>query len=225
LRYNQSHRAPRVGLWEIGHVYPKSEAQLPDESEQLAIVVAGGDTETALTQWNAICDALSVGTQLDQSRVPSGLHATRSATLARGKQVVGVVGEVDPMVLHELGVEGRVSILEVNLSILLNEEPKPVQAKDINRFPSSDIDLAFVAPDSVPAVNIQRALRQAVAKRLVSIELFDVYRGKGVAEDSRSLAFRIRMQEDGGTLTDSVLAEVQQACIAAAQKAGAALRS
>ncbi|CAB4590448.1 unannotated protein [freshwater metagenome] len=225
LRYNQSHRAPRVGLWEIGHVYPKSDAQLPDESEQLAIVVAGGDAETALTQWNAICDALSVGTQLDQSRVPSGLHATRSATLARGKQVVGVVGEVDPMVLHELGIEGRVSILEVNLSILLNEEPKPVQAKDINRFPSSDIDLAFVAPDSVPAVNIQRALRQAVAKRLVSIELFDVYRGKGVAEDSRSLAFRIRMQEAGGTLTDSVLAEVQQACIAAAQKAGAALRS
>jgi phenylalanyl-tRNA synthetase beta chain len=225
LRYNQSHRAPRVGLWEIGHVYPKSDAQLPNESEQLAVVVAGGDAETALAQWNAICDALSVGAQLDQSRVPAGLHATRSATLARGKKIIGVVGEVDPVVLDVLGIEGRVSILELDLTTLLNEEPKPVQARDINRFPSSDIDLAFVLPDSVPAANLQRALRQAAGKRLVSIELFDVYRGKGVDDGSRSLAFRLRVQEDGGTLTDAILADVQKACVTAAEKAGASLRA
>ena len=225
LRYNQSHRAPRVGLWEIGHVYPKSDAQLPNESEQLAIVVAGGDAETALSQWNAICDALSVGAQLDQSRIPAGLHATRSATLARGKKVIGVVGEIDPVVLDVLGIEGRVSILELDLSKLLNEEPKPVQARDINRFPSSDIDLAFVLPESVPATNLQRALRQAAGKRLVSIDLFDVYRGKGVAEGSRSVAFRLRLQEDGGTLTDAILAEVQKACVAAGEKAGATIRA
>lgn len=224
LKYNQSHRAPRIGLWEIGHVYPKSAEQLPDETEQLCIVVAGGDASTALEQWNAICDALSVGAQLDQSRVPDGLHATRSATLARGKKVVGVVGEVDPVVLDALGIDGRVSILEVDLTTILNEEPKPVQARDINRFPSSDIDLAFVAPDSVLASTVQRALRSAAAKRLVSIELFDVYRGKGVDEGSRSLAFRLRLQEEGGTLTDASIAEVQQACIAAAAKAGAILR-
>ena len=225
LRYNQSHRAPRVGLWEIGHVYPKSDVQLPNESEQLAIVVAGGDAVTALSQWNAICDALSVGAQLDQSRVPSGLHATRSATLARGKKIIGVVGEIDPVVLDVLGIEGRVSILEIDLSTLLNEEPKPVQARDINRFPSSDIDLAFVLPESVPATNLQRALRQAAGKRLVSIDLFDVYRGKGVAEGSRSVAFRLRLQEDGGTLTDAILAEVQKACVAAGEKAGATIRA
>jgi phenylalanyl-tRNA synthetase beta chain len=225
LRYNQSHRAPRVGLWEIGHVYPKSDQQLPDETEQLIVVVAGGDVETSLAQWNAICDALSVGTQLDQARVPAGLHAGRSATLARGKKVVGVVGEVDPLVLDTLGIEGRVSILEVDLTVILNEEPKPVQAKDINRYPSSDLDLAFVMEDSVPASTLQRALRQAAGKQLVSIELFDVYRGKGVVEGSRSLAFRLRVQGVEATLTDSQLAELQKTCVAAAAKAGATLRA
>ena len=225
LRYNQSHRAPHVALWEIGHVYPKSENQLPDESEQLIVLVAGGDATVALTQWNAICDALSVGAQLDQSRVPAGLHATRSATLARGKKIIGVVGEIDPVVLDALGIEGRVSILELDLTTILNEEPKPVQARDINRFPSSDIDLAFVTPDEITAATVQRALRTASAKRFVSIELFDVYRGKGLPDGSRSLAFRIRIQEDGGTLTEAVIADVQKACIAAAQKAGAVLRS
>jgi phenylalanyl-tRNA synthetase beta chain len=224
LRYNQSHRAPKIGLWEIGHVYPSSGQQLPDESEQLAVLVVGGTAETALAQWNALCDALSVGAQLDQSRVPAGLHPTRSATLARGKKVVGVVGEIDPVVLDALGIEGRVSILEVDLSTVLAEDPKPVQARDINRFPSSDIDLAFVLPESVTASTLQRALRQAAGKRLVSLDLFDVYRGKGVAEGSRSLAFRLRLQEDNGTLTEAVLAEVQKACIAAAEKAGATLR-
>jgi len=224
LRYNQSHRAPRVGLWEIGHVYPKSNEQLPDETEQLAIVVAGASVEVALEQWNALCDALSVGAQLDQSRVPAGLHATRSASLTRGKKVVGVVGEIDPVVLDALGIEGPVSLLEVDLTTVLNEEPKPVQARDINRFPSSDIDLAFVVPESVTASTIQRALRSAAGKRLVSIDLFDVYRGKGLPENSRSLAFRLRLQEAGGTLTDALIAEVQQACVAAAEKAGASIR-
>ena len=224
LRYNQTHRAPRIGLWEIGHVYPTSGAQLPDETEQLTIVVAGGDAETALAQWNAVCDALSVGAQLDQSRVPSGLHPTRSATLARGKKIIGVVGEIDPMVLESLGIEGRVSILEVDLSTVLAEDPKPVQARDINRFPSSDLDLAFLVADDVPATNIQRALRQGAGKRLVSIELFDVYRGSGVPEGTRSLAFRLRLQEAGGTLTDAVLAAVQNECVAAAEKAGGKLR-
>jgi phenylalanyl-tRNA synthetase beta chain len=211
-------------LWEIGHVYPTSGAQLPDETEQLTIVVAGGDAETALAQWNAVCDALSVGAQLDQSRVPSGLHPTRSATLARGKKIIGVVGEVDPMVLESLGIEGRVSILEVDLSTVLAEDPKPVQARDINRFPSSDLDLAFVVANEVPATNIQRALRQGAGKRLVSIELFDVYQGSGVPEGTRSLAFRLRLQEVGGTLTDAVLAGVQNDCVAAAEKAGGKLR-
>ena len=224
LRYNQTHRATRIGLWEIGHVYPTSGAQLPDESEQLAIVVAGGDAETALAQWNAICDALSIGAQLDQSRVPAGLHPTRSATLARGKKVVGVVGEIDPMVLESLGIEGRVSILEVDLSTVLAEDPKPVQARDINRFPSSDLDLAFVVSEEIPATNVQRALRQAAGKRLVSIELFDIYRGAGLPEDTRSLAFRLRLQEVGGTLTDAVLATVQHDCVAAVEKVGGKLR-
>jgi phenylalanyl-tRNA synthetase beta chain len=115
--------------------------------------------------------------------------------------------------------------LEVDLTTILNETPKPVQARDVNRFPSSDIDLAFVLSDDIAATQLHRALRQAAGKKLVALELFDVYRGAGVPEGHRSLAFRLRLQEPGGTMTDADIAEVQQACIAAAQKVGAQLRS
>jgi len=224
VQYNASHRAPRIALFEIGHVYPAGAGPLPDESEQLCVLVANADVQTALQQWNTVADALGVGALLDQSKVPPGLHPTRSATLSRGKAVLGVVGEIDPLVLHEMGIDARVSCLEINLSVALAEQPKPVQAKDINRFPSSDIDLAFVVPNSTPAATIVRALRSAGAKRLVSVELFDTYRGPGVPEGSRSLAFRLRLQEMDGTLTEAGIAEVQQACVAAVEKAGGTLR-
>jgi phenylalanyl-tRNA synthetase beta chain len=71
---------------------------------------------------------------------------------------------------------------------------------------------------------VQRALRQAAGKRLVSIELFDIYRGAALPEDTRSLAFRLRLQEVNGTLTDAILASVQQDCVAAVEKVGGKLR-
>lgn len=224
VQYNQSHRAPRIALWEIGHIYPKGASELPDETEQLCVLVAGAGVETAITQWNVIADALEIGAQIDQSRIPAGLHPTRSATLARGPKVIGVVGEIDPVVLAGWGIDGRVSCLELDLTTLLNQIPKPVQAREVNRSPSSDIDLAFVVPDSLVAQDLHRALRQACGSLLVFCDLFDVYRGVGVPEGSRSLAFHIRLQDATSTMTDAQITEVREKCIAAAQKLGAHLR-
>ena len=102
---------------------------------------------------------------------------------------------------------------------------QPAQAKDLNRFPSSDIDLSFVLEDSSTALSLQRALRQAAGSQLVSIELFDVYRGTGVDASARSLTFRLRLQMPADTLTESDIAGIREKCIGAALKIGAVLRS
>ncbi|MFM8793690.1 MAG: phenylalanine--tRNA ligase subunit beta [Acidimicrobiales bacterium] len=224
VRYNQSHRSQRISLFEIGHVYPPGKGQLPEEAEHLGVMMSGADVSAALAVWSEVGDALSVGAQLDQSRIPAGLHPTRSAALARGKRIIGAVGEVHPEVLDHLGIEGRVAILELDLSVLLNELPKPQQARALNRLPSSDLDLAFVLPDSVPAVDLHRVLRQATGKRLVSLELFDTYRGAGVPEGSRSLAFRLRLQDEKSSVSDEMVAAVREACSKAAASLGAELR-
>jgi phenylalanyl-tRNA synthetase beta chain len=120
-------------------------------------------------------------------------------------------------------VTERVAILELNLSVLLASEPKVAQWKATSRFPSSDIDLAFGVPTSVSAEKVDKALRQAAGSLLVSLELFDVYRADSAAE-SRSLAYRLRMQAADRTLTDADIAAVREKCIAAAAKLGAHLR-
>ncbi|MBM3827998.1 MAG: phenylalanine--tRNA ligase subunit beta [Actinobacteria bacterium] len=223
VAFNESHRRNGVTLFEVGHVYPPSDDVLPSEHEVLAVVLAGHEAPAAVAVWRELASAMGWGARLDQSVVSAGLHPTRSATLSAGRDVVGVVGEVHPDVLDAYGISQRVAVLEVNLSLLLASEPKVAQWKPTSRFPSSDIDLAFTVPSSVTAEKVEKSLRQNAGTLLVDIALFDVYRADSSAE-SRSLAFRLRLQANDRTLTDADVAEVRDKCIAGAKKLGAQLR-
>ena len=84
----------------------------------------------------------------------------------------------------------------------------------MSRFPSSDVDLAFVVTDSVPAAAIEATLGRAAGELCESVLLFDVYRGAGMSESSRSLAYRLRFCALDRTLTDGEVAELRTQCIA-----------
>jgi phenylalanyl-tRNA synthetase beta chain len=141
---------------------------------------------------------------------------------------VGAVGEVDPIVADDFGAGGRrIGWLEVDLGRLLDPAivpRRPEQSWPISRFPSSDIDLAFVAADEVPASQLAGALRQTAGDLLESVELFDVFRGVGIGEGRRSLTFRLRFSSLDRTLTDAEVGRLRQACIEAVEARGATLR-
>jgi phenylalanyl-tRNA synthetase beta chain len=225
IAYNESHRQTGLSLFEIGHVYPPSESELPAEYEALTVVLAGREAPAAVAVWRELTTNLGFGARVDQSKVPSGLHATRSATLQAGKAPLGAVGEVAPEVLAAFDVTERVAILEVNLDELLDRKAKPAQWKQTSRQPSSDLDLAFAMSNDIPAEKLEKAVRQGAGKLLVDVSLFDVYRGTGVADGHRSLAYRLRLQAGDRTLTDADIADVRRGVEAAATKLGADLRS
>ena len=83
----------------------------------------------------------------------------------------------------------------------------------MSRFPSSDVDLAFVVDDDTSALAVERTLAATGGDLLDRVELFDVYRGAGVEPGRRSLAFRLRYQAPDRTLTDAEVAEALQAAI------------
>jgi phenylalanyl-tRNA synthetase beta chain len=116
-------------------------------------------------------------------------------------------------------------MLELRLDEVLAREPRPATWRPISKFPSSDLDLAFVLDESVPAERLDKALRQAVGDLLVDIDLFDVYRGPVIGDGRRSLAYRLRLQAPDRNLTDADVASVRERCAAAAGKLGAQLRS
>ena len=225
IAHNESHRRVGVALFEIGHVYPPAEGDLPGEYEALTVVLAGRDAPASMAVWRELAAALGVGARIDQSKVPAGLHATRSATLQAGKDPLGAVGEVAPDVLAAFEVHERVAILELDLDQILDREPKPTQWRPTSRYPSSDLDLSFVVPDDIPAEKVEKAVRQGAGSLLVDLDLFDVYRGERAAEGTRSLAYRVRLQAADRNLTDADIAGVRRGVESAAIKLGAQLRS
>lgn len=225
VSFNESHRRAGVSLFEIGHVYPPSSGELPDEFDALAVVLAGREAPAAVAVWREIAAAMGLGARVDQSVVPAGLHPTRSATLSLGKDVVGAVGEVHPDVLDAFDIGQRVAILELHLDRLLANEPKVPMWKPTSRFPSSDVDFAFVVADTVSAEKMDKAIRQGAGALLADAQLFDVYRGPGVPDGSRSLAYRVRLQAGDHTLADSELTAARDRIIQAAAKLGATLRT
>jgi phenylalanyl-tRNA synthetase beta chain len=224
VAFNESHRRADVGLFEIGHAYPAGDGELPAEFEQLAVVLAGRDAMAAMDVWREVAAAMGFGARVDQSKPPPGLHPTRSATLSLGRDTIGVVGEVHPDVLDAYGINQRVAVLEVDLSVLLANEAKVPVWKPTSRYPSSDLDVAFATPDSVTAEKVEKAIKQAAGALLVDLILFDVYRGAGLPVDSRSLAYRLRLQALDRTLSDTELTDVRNKVIAGVAKLGATLR-
>ena len=225
LAHNEHHRRSGVSLFEIGNVYPPTGDGLPNEHEVLGVVLAGRDAHSAVEVWREISTALGVGAMIDQSTAPDGMHATRSGVLRAGRDVIGGIGEIAPEVLEQFGVSERVAVLEVRIDGILSSSRGSGSYRPISRMPSSDLDLAFVMRDEIAADRLERALRQAAAALLVDVNLFDTYRGNGVPEGQRSLAWRLRLQAQDRNLTDADIADVKSACEAAATKLGAELRS
>ena len=224
IAFNESHRRTGVALYEVGHVYPPGPGALPDEYEALGVVLAGRDATAAMSVWRELVASMGFGARVDQGQVAVGLHPTRSATLSVGRDAVGAVGEIHPDVLDAYGISERVAVLELNLSVLLAPAPKVSLWKPTSRFPSSDLDLAFAVPSAVAAEKVEKAIRQAAGNVLVDLSLFDVYRGAGVAEDSRSLAYRLRLQAPDRTLGEAELGQLRDKIVAGVAKLGASLR-
>lgn len=80
------------------------------------------------------------------------------------------------------------------------------------------MDLAFVVPEDVGADKVRNTISKSAGKLLVELDLVDVYRGQGVEEGHRSLAFRLRFQADDRTLTDDEITSAREAVIAAVAK-------
>jgi phenylalanyl-tRNA synthetase beta chain len=215
---------------------------LADTPERLGAVFAadGDDAWTAVAAWRTIADALRIadwelGDPSDAGAVAKALHIHRSASVSSvdssprdgvdgGQQRtgLGVIGEIDPSLVGRLGLLGndgrprRVGWIDLDLGVLLQGDRvprRPAEAAPITRFPSSDIDLAFVVDDSVPAGSVERTLRRVGGDLLESVALFDVYRGPSVEEGSRSLAFRLRFSALDRTLTDAEIGQIRSKCI------------
>lgn len=234
LGHNANHRNPSMRVFELGHVFetPMPNQIVPYERDALGVAFAadGDDARTAVRALETLIQALGLNPAAIEVRMKeiAGLHPTRSARVVGSGTGfnLGSVGEIDPEVAREWGVERRVGILVLDIESFVSLPRRSSAVASFSRFPSSDIDLAFVVADTVPAAHVADALRMAGGSILQSVHLFDVYRGDRVEPGSRGLTYRLRFADPSKTLTDADVAAVRATCIDQVAKAtGASLRS
>lgn len=237
IAQNAAHRNTGVRLFEIGTVFvpPSSDSGtggeqsvLPCEPEHLGVALGGSEAPEAVDVLEVVLRRMGLDADsldLVAAEVP-GLHPTRTAEVLVSGLAVGHVGEIDPGVLEAFSVSERVAWLELHLDVLLDLPHGEVDYRSVSRFPSSDVDLAFVVPEGISALEVRRTLAAAAGELGENVELFDTYRGSGLPEGSRSIAYRVRLRAADRTLGDSELATTRQAMIdAAVSSHGATLRA
>lgn len=239
IRNNARHRLDNLALFELGTVYlPDPESDTLVTEDRHLLLAACGDLrprhwqskpETADVYFlKGVLERLAHYLRRDLTIAGAQLpflHPGRSATLRCNDVDLGYLGELHPDLCEEWELPPRVVVAEVNLSRWMAQPALAWELRPIPRFPAIERDVAFELPDTIPAIEAEQLIRREGGQWLESVTLFDVYRGKQVAEGNRSLAYTLRYRAPDRTLTDeavdAVHNRVRQALV---EELGATLR-
>ncbi|MFP1824945.1 phenylalanine--tRNA ligase subunit beta [Lonsdalea quercina] len=141
------------------------------------------------------------------------LHPGQSAAIYLDGQHIGFIGVIHPELERKLDLNGRTVVFEV-LWDKISDRVVP-EAADVSRFPANRRDIAVVVAENVPAGDILAECKKVGENQLVGVNLFDVYRGKGVEDGYKSLAISLVLQDTARTLAEEEIAATVTKCVAA----------
>ncbi|WP_042859941.1 phenylalanine--tRNA ligase subunit beta [Dickeya sp. NCPPB 3274] len=227
--YNQNRQQSRLRLFESGlRFVPDQSADLGVRQEtMLAGVITGTRYEEHWDLARQAVDFYDLKGDLEAVLALTGklsalefraenhpaLHPGQTAAIYLAGERIGYIGVIHPELERKLDLNGRTVVFEV-LWDKLAERVVP-EAADISRFPANRRDIAVVVAESVPAGDVLAECKKVGANQLVGVNLFDVYRGKGVAEGYKSLAISLVLQDTARTLAEEEIAATVAQCVAA----------
>lgn len=212
---NLARKNSNLSFFEMGSVYYPCPPGQPQEVLKVAAVVAGrtepgwlkSDFEMDFYYLKGIVENLfnSLGIQgveWKECQDPS-YHPGRSAWLTSGDAVIGVLGEIHPVVRQNYDIKPRVCAMELDVIRMFELSSLKVMKESIPRYPAVERDLAIVVREDLPAAEAENLIRQRGGELLRSVAIFDVYTGEQVAAGSKSLAYKMTFQSAHRTLTEA----------------------
>jgi len=132
------------------------------------------------------------------------LHPGRAAHVAAGGALVGRLGEVHPLLIDALDLRAeRIVVGEFAIAGLAGGQPPQYRVAAPSRQPTVERDLAVIVPIERAASDVDTAIRRHAGPLLRGVTLFDIYRGRPLAEGDKSLAYRLQLRDDERTLTEA----------------------
>lgn len=222
LARNNAYHNDAVKLYELAKVYlPKPGQILPDEPKHLVLGTYGEHED--FFKMKGEIEAFLRGMNVPEARYTAEkhdptFHPGRCARVSVGGVDLGCFGQIHPLVARSYGIDGEIFAAELNFTALLSLQLPEKTYTPLPKYPAVTRDIAVVCGDSVTVAALSDCIRAAGGRLLRSVELFDIYRGKGIASGSKSAAFRLTLRADDRTLTDADSDGVVSAVLAALEK-------
>lgn len=224
--YNKARNNKDVSIFEIGKAFQKKDEEY-SETKKLAALMAG-DYYVGMEKRKVdfyiikgiaeeILDYLGYSSRYsfvkDLEKTPEQMHPGQTAMISVNNDIVGMIGKIHPSIEKE-----DVFILEIDLDRLLAKKVGKMKYKEISKFPNIKKDLSILVDKKLPAQEIGMKIKKLAGSNLECYEVFDVYTGKGIDEDKKSIAFSLTFGKQDRTLTDEEINEVMDKIIAGLQK-------
>ena len=222
LARNNAYHNDAVKLYELAKVYlPKPGQILPDEPKHLVLGTYGEHED--FFKMKGEIEAFLRGMNVPEARYTAEkhdptFHPGRCARVSVGGVDLGCFGQIHPLVARSYGIDGEIFAAELNFTALLSLQLPEKTYTPLPKYPAVIRDIAVVCGEAVTVAALSDCIRAAGGRLLRSVELFDIYRGKGIASGSKSAAFRLTLRADDRTLTDADSDGVVSAVLAALEK-------
>lgn len=207
LGRNNAYHNKAAKLYEIAKIYLPVEGQPLPEEPKMLVFGSYGEKETFFKLKGEL-EAVFAGLRMKKARYTAeknnpSYHPGRCASISIDGVEIGVMGQVHPLVARNYGIDSEVYCAELSFTKMLGLRlPEPTFAP-LPKYPAVSRDLALICDEALTVAQVEDVISASAGKLLRKIQLFDIYRGVGVPEGKKSMAFSLELRADDRTLTDS----------------------
>ena len=222
LAKNYAYHNANVKLYELAKVYLPVEGQILPEEPKHLLLGTYGEGEDFFSLKGEI-EAIFKGMNIRKAAYSAvkdnpSYHPGRCAKITVDGVDVGVCGQVHPLVAKNYGIDADIYAAELNFTALCELiAPNPTY-QPLPKYPAVTRDISVVCAEEITVADLQGCIERNAGKLLRSVRLFDIYRGKGIEEGKKSMAFSLVLRADDRTLTDSDSDSAISAVLAALEK-------
>ena len=210
LVYNLNRQQTRVRLFEIGATYHQAANNAYAETTRVSGLAYG---DALPEQWGEVArsvdfydvkadvDRLTLGRAEYVAAAHPALHPGQSAQVILNGKAVGWIGKLHPKWQQHYQLPRGVVLFELDLATL--QQCQVPAYSEVSKFPPIRRDMAVLVDEKVSVGELLNAMQSASVEFVTEIGLFDVYRGKGIPENQKSLAFFVMMQDSQKSMTDA----------------------
>jgi len=206
LSRNNAYHNKSAKLYELAKIYLPVEGQVLPEEPKMLLLGTYGAGESFFSLKGEL-EAIFTGLRVKTARYTAvkdnpSYHPGRCAKVTIDGVDVGYMGQVHPLVAQNYDIDAEVYCAEIDFSKLFELTlPEPTYTP-LPKYPTVTRDLALVCEEALTVAQLEDCIVSAGGKLLRKVTLFDIYRGKGVPEGKKSMAFSLELRADDRTLTD-----------------------